>query len=187
MRSAGQACPGVELKVIDGEGRPVPAGEIGQVCIRTPARMLGYWNLPEATAKALIGDWLHMGDAGYLDPNGYLYLCDRINDTIIVAAQNIYPAEVEKALSEHPAVADVAVVGVPDERWGEAVHACVLLRPEHKATPRELMLFLKGRIADFKIPTGYTFIDELPRNPSGKVMRRTVRDRLRAQRTAAQA
>ena len=180
MRSAGLACPGVELKVVDGHGAVLPPGEIGQVCIRTGARMLGYWNLPEATAKTLVGDWLHMGDAGYLDENGYLFLCDRLNDTIIVAAQNIYPAEVERALSEHPAVADVAVVGVPHEQWGEAVHACVLLKAEQQATPRQLLLFLKGRIADFKIPVGYTFVTDLPRNPSGKILRRTVKERLLA-------
>lgn len=185
MRSAGRACPGVELKIVDKGGNALPPGEIGQVCIRTGARMLGYWNLPEATSRTLDGEWLRMGDAGYLDEAGFLFLCDRINDTIIVAAQNIYPAEVERALSEHPAVADVAVVGVPHRTWGEAVHACVLLRPDHQVTARQLLLFLKGRIADFKIPTAYTFVDELPRNPSGKILRRVVRDRLHARPPAA--
>ncbi|SCF38404.1 long-chain-fatty-acid--CoA ligase [Micromonospora mirobrigensis] len=185
MRSAGLACPGVEIKIVDGDGHVLPPREIGQVCLRTGARMLGYWNLPEATAKTLVGEWLHMGDAGYLDEDGYLFLCDRINDTIIVAAQNIYPAEVERAIGDHPAVADVAVVGVPHENWGEAVHACVLLREGHQVTPRQLMLFLKGRIADFKIPVGYTVVDDLPRNPSGKILRRTVRERLLAVPAAA--
>jgi fatty-acyl-CoA synthase len=148
--------------------------------------MLGYWNLPEATAKTLVDDWLYMGDAGYLDDNGYLFLGDRINDTIIVAAQNIYPAEVERALGDHPAVADVAVVGVPDPRWGEAVHACVVLRPGHDAKPRELASFLTGRIANFKIPTQFSFVDSLPRNPSGKVLRRLVRERLRTEETGAE-
>ncbi|HET8660835.1 MAG TPA: long-chain-fatty-acid--CoA ligase [Micromonosporaceae bacterium] len=183
LRSVGRACPGSEIKIVDSEGNELPPGEVGQVCVRTGARMLGYWNLPDATAKTLRGEWLYMGDAAYLDEDGYLHLYDRINDTIIVAAQNIYPAEVEKALGDHPAVADVAVVGVPDPRWGEAVHACVVLRPDRQATPRELMTFLKGRIADFKIPTGYTFVADLPRNPSGKVLRRAVRETLRAQRT----
>jgi fatty-acyl-CoA synthase len=183
LKSAGKACPGSELKIVDFEGRTLPPGEIGQVCVRTRARMLEYWNLPEATAKTIVDDWLMMGDAGYLDENAYLYLYDRINDTIIVAAQNIYPVEVENALREHPAVADAAVVGVPDERWGEAVHACVVLRPGHGATPRQLLTFLTGRIADFKIPTQYSFADELPRNPTGKVLRRQVRSQLAAQRT----
>ncbi|MFJ6623634.1 hypothetical protein ACIQOW_39455 [Kitasatospora sp. NPDC091335] len=120
-----------------------------------------------------------MGDAGYLDEDGYLFLCDRINDTIIVAGQNIYPAEVEKQLSEHPGVADAAVVGVPDARFGEAVHAAVVLREGAQVRPRELLLFLRGRIADYKIPVAYHFLDDLPRNPSGKILRRTVREQLR--------
>jgi fatty-acyl-CoA synthase len=178
LQAAGKPCPGNEIKVIDREGNLLPPGEIGQVCIRTPAHMLGYWNRPEATAQALADGWLHMGDAGYLDEQGYLFLCDRINDTIIVAGQNIYPAEVEKQLSEHPAVADVAVVGVPDARWGEAVHAAVVLRAGDRARPRELLLFLRGRVADYKIPLAYHIVDTLPRNPSGKILRRVVREQL---------
>ncbi|MEU2564771.1 long-chain-fatty-acid--CoA ligase [Streptomyces longispororuber] len=184
LRAAGKACPGNEIKVIDRAGHRLPAGQIGQVCIRTPARMLGYWNLPEATARTLVDGWLHMGDAGYLDDEGYLFLCDRINDTIIVAGQNIYPAEVEKELSEHPAVVDAAVVGLPDARFGEAVHAAVVLRPGATASPRQLLLFLRGRIADYKIPVGYHVVDELPRNPSGKILRRQVREQLGAPRPA---
>ncbi|TMU98593.1 long-chain-fatty-acid--CoA ligase [Streptomyces sp. DASNCL29] len=176
LASAGRACPGNELKIIDRDGHPLPAGEIGQVCVRTPTSLLEYWQLPQATQELMVDGWLLMGDAGYLDEDGYLYLCDRVNDTIIVAGQNIYPAEVEKALAEHPAVADVAVIGVPDERWGEAVQACVALRPGREATPRELMISLRGRVADFKIPTRYIFIDHVPRNPSGKLLRRQLRD-----------
>lgn len=179
LQAAGKPCPGNEIKVIDRAGNALPAGEIGQVCIRTPARMLGYWNQPEATAQALADDWLLMGDAGYLDEDGYLFLCDRINDTIIVAGQNIYPAEVEKQLGEHPAVADAAVVGVPDARFGEVVHAAVVLRAGTTARPRELMLFLRGRVADYKIPIAYHILDALPRNPSGKILRRAVREHLR--------
>lgn len=179
LRSVGRVCPGNQLKIVDDQDRELPPGEIGQVCIRTPARMREYWRQPEATAKTLRGEWLYMGDAGYVDGKGYLFLGDRINDTIVVAAQNVYPAEIEKVLADHPEVADVAVVGVPDERWGEAVHAC-LVPAAGKAPPRprELMMFLKGRVADFKIPTGYHFVDELPRNPSGKVLRRLVREQL---------
>lgn len=187
LRAAGKVCPGNTLKVIDQDGRTLPTGQIGQVCIRTPARMLGYWNKPEATARTIIDGWLQMGDAGYLDENGYLYLCDRINDTIIVAGQNIYPAEVEKQLGSHPAVADVAVVGVPDPRWGEAVHACVVLRADASVTPRRLMLFLRGRLADYKIPAAYHFVTGLPRNPAGKVLRREVRTRLLADASSIEA
>lgn len=188
LKTAGRACPGTEVKIVDRAGSRVPPGQIGEVCVRTPARMLGYWNMPDATARTLVGDWLHMGDAGYLDENGYLFLGDRINDTIIVAGQNIYPAEIEKELGDHPAVADVAVVGAAHSRWGEAVHACLVLRPGTCVTPRQLAVFLQGRIADYKIPVEYHFVTELPRNPSGKLLRRVVRERLAEQiRPAAAA
>ncbi|MEV0323677.1 long-chain-fatty-acid--CoA ligase [Streptomyces sp. NPDC050658] len=187
LKAAGLPCPGNELKIVDREGTELPAGQIGQVCIRTPAHMLGYWNNPRATEQALVDGWLHMGDAGYLDEAGHLFLCDRINDTIIVAGQNIYPAEVEKQLAEHPAVADAAVVGVPDEHWGEAVHAAVVLREGAAARPRDLLLFLHGRLADYKIPVRYHVLDALPRNPSGKILRRQVREHLAAQQQTAPA
>ena len=116
-----------------------------------------------------------MPDAGYLDDDGYLFVLDRLDDAIIVAGQNVYPAEVEQALIEHPAVADAAVIGVPDPRWGQAVKAVVVLHPDQRATVRELLVFLRGRIADFKIPTQYDFVDSLPRNPTGKILRRMLR------------
>ncbi|MGX7827583.1 long-chain-fatty-acid--CoA ligase [Actinokineospora sp. 24-640] len=184
LKAAGKACPGHEIKVIDPEGNELPVGEIGQVCIKTPAHMLGYWNLPEATARTLIGDWLHMGDAGYLDENGYVFLCDRINDTIIQGGQNIYPAEIERALAGHPAVLDSAVIGLPHPLWGEAVHACVVLRPGASATARELMVYLSGRIADYKIPTEWEFPETVPRNPSGKILRRVLRDERMTERAS---
>jgi len=186
LRAAGRACPGTELKVIDGDGGPAPAGEPGQLCVRLAAGFLGYWNRPDATAATLVDGWIRMGDIRYLDENGYLYLCDRVNDTIIVAGQNIYPAEVENALAEHPAVADVAVVGVPDERWGEIVQACVVLEAGHRASGRQLMRFLRGRLADYKIPTRYEFMPALPRNPTGKLLRRLLRERSGVQRSGVE-
>ena len=120
--------------------------------------------------------WLRMPDAGYLDDDGYLFVLDRMDDAIIVAGQNIYPAEVELALAEHPAVADSAVVGVPDPRWGQAVKAVVVLREGEQATVRDLMVFLRGKLADFKIPSQYGFVDSLPRNPTGKILRRVLRE-----------
>lgn len=180
LGSAGRACPGNEIRIISADGRTLPPGETGQVCVRTPARMLGYHNQPKATAETIVDDWLRMGDMGFLDEDGYLFLRDRINDTIIVAGQNIYPAEIETVLGEHPAVADVAIVGLPDERWGEAVHACVLLRPGMEATPRELFLFLRGRLADYKLPSAYHFVSKLERNPAGKILRRAAREQLTA-------
>ncbi|GII76187.1 acyl-CoA synthetase [Sphaerisporangium rufum] len=176
LGSAGRICPGNEIKIMDEDGSPLPPGEIGRVAVRSPGRFLGYWRRPEETTAVLKDGWLHMGDTGYLDRDGYLYLLDRINDTIIVAGQNIYPVEVENAVRDHPAVAEVAVFGVPDPRWGEAVRAAVVLHPGRRATPRELMKFLQGRLAGFKIPTGYLFVDRLPRNPTGKLLRRVLRD-----------
>lgn len=181
LRSAGRACPGVDVRVVDREGTPLPAGEVGEVRVRTDAVMLGYWRAPAATAAVLSDGWLSMGDAGYLDENGYLFLQDRIRDTIIVAGQNVYPAEVENAIGRHGDVAEVAVIGVPHERWGEAVHACVVLKSGSSATPRQLMLSLRGQIAGYKVPTSYEFLDVLPRNANGKLLRRTLRERFTTQ------
>jgi acyl-CoA synthetase (AMP-forming)/AMP-acid ligase II len=177
LAAAGRAYPGVELRVVAPDGTPLPPDEVGEIRIRTPARMLEYWQLPDATAATLVDGWIRTGDAGLIDADGYLYIRDRIKDVIIVAGENVYPAEIENALSRHPAVAEAAVVGVPDERWGEGIHAFVAFRDGAAATPRELMLALRGSVADFKLPTSYEFIDRLPRNPSGKVLRRELRDR----------
>ncbi|MEU5052111.1 long-chain-fatty-acid--CoA ligase [Streptomyces sp. NPDC021096] len=177
LRATGLACPGVEVRIVTEDGREAAVGEPGEVCVRTPARMLGYWKNEEASAAAVVDGWLHMGDAGYLDADGYLFLCDRVKDTIIVAGANVYPTEVEEALGRHPAVAEAAVIGVPDETWGEAVHACVVLREGQEVSPRQLMLSLKGAIADYKIPMSYGFVDALPRNPTGKILRRELRTR----------
>ncbi|HEX4725789.1 MAG TPA: long-chain-fatty-acid--CoA ligase [Pseudonocardiaceae bacterium] len=179
--SAGRACPGNRVRIVDQDGKSLPPGEIGQIVVYSPAHFLAYWGNQEATEAVLKDDWLHMPDAGYLDEDGYLFVCDRINDMIIVAGQNIYPVEVENAIyAAHPAVAEVAVVGVSDERWGENVKAVVVLRAGQSATPRELMAALRGRIANFKIPTQWKFATSLPRNPTGKVLRRVLRDPIRS-------
>jgi fatty-acyl-CoA synthase len=170
----------VRIRITDNDGNPLPTGEPGQVWVHTPAVMLGYWKREDATEKALVDGWLRMGDTGYLDENGYLFLQDRVDDTIIVAGQNIYPTEIEKALAEHPAVADVAVIGIPHERWGEAVQACVVLREDQTVRPRDLMLSLRGRLADYKIPTRYEFVEDIPRNPTGKIVRRHLREKFGA-------
>ncbi len=185
LRAAGRPYPGIQVRIADRDGAPLPVGETGEVWVRTPARMLEYWGLPEATARTVVDGWIRMGDAGYLDEDGYLYVCDRVNDMIIVAGENVYPTEIENALARHPAVAQAAVVGAPHERWGESVHARVVPAPGHQVSARELMVFLRGRIADFKIPTTFDFADSLPRNPSGKILRRAVRDELTAAAAAA--
>jgi long-chain acyl-CoA synthetase len=177
MQAAGRPYPGFEVKIADSTGAPLPPGEIGEVWLRTPAAMLEYWNLPDATARTLVDGWVVTGDAGILDEDGYLFIRDRIKDMIIVAGENVYPAEVEHVIGRHPKVAESAVVGVPDERWGEVVYAFVAPAAGESLNERELALFLKGKLATFKQPLHYEFVDRIPRNPSGKILRRELRER----------
>lgn len=177
MRSAGKALPGVELAILDEDGNHLPPNSVGEVAIKSPTNMIGYWNKPEETAKTLIGGgWLRTGDAGLLDEDGYLFLQDRIKDMIITGAENVYPAEVESAIYGHPDVADVAVIGIPDEKWGEAVKAIVVAKPGTSPDPADIIAFARTRIAGFKCPKSVDFIDALPRNPSGKILRRALRE-----------
>jgi len=177
MRSAGKALPGVELAIFDANGNPLPPGEVGEIATRSGSNMAGYWNLPEATAKTLGSDgWLRTGDAGYMDSDGYLYIHDRIKDMIISGGENIYPAEVESAICDHPDVAEVAVVGVPDDIWGEAVKAVVVMKQGKQASASDIINFTRERIAGFKTPKTVDFIEALPRNASGKILRRHLRD-----------
>ena len=177
MKSAGKALPGVELAILDADGNRLPPGEVGEIATRSGSNMIGYWNLPEASAKTLGKDgWLRTGDAGYMDADGYLYIHDRIKDMIISGGENIYPAEVESAICDHPDVAEVAVVGVPDDKWGEAVKAIVVMKPGKTATSSDIMTFTRERIAGYKTPKSVEFIEALPRNPSGKILRRHLRD-----------
>jgi acyl-CoA synthetase (AMP-forming)/AMP-acid ligase II len=138
--------------------------------------MSGYWNRPEATAAALAEGWLHTGDVGYLDQDGYLYLQDRLNDMIVSGGENIYPREVEEVLFQHPGVADAAVIGIPDERFGEAVMAFVVRREGAVVDGHELVAHCRQRIAGYKLPRRVEFIDRLPRNATGKVLRRELRE-----------
>ncbi|MPZ85085.1 MAG: long-chain-fatty-acid--CoA ligase [Actinophytocola sp.] len=177
MQAAGRPYPGFEVKIVDADGAEVPAGESGEVWLATPARMLGYWGMPETTDESCVDGWLRTGDAGYLDADGYLFVRDRIKDMIVVAGENVYPAEIENAVCAHPAVLEAAVVGIPHRHWGEAVHCFAVPRPGQTVTARELAVFLRGRLADFKLPTSYELVGELPRNPSGKILRRDLRER----------
>ncbi len=177
MRSAGKALPGIELAILDVNGNRLPPGEVGEIATRSGSNMVGYWNLPEATARTLGKDgWLRTGDAGYMDSDGYLYIHDRIKDMIISGGENIYPAEVESAICDHPDVAEVAVIGVPDDKWGEAVKAIVVMKQGKDATATDIINFTRERIAGFKTPKSVEFIEALPRNPSGKILRRHLRD-----------
>jgi acyl-CoA synthetase (AMP-forming)/AMP-acid ligase II len=177
MQAAGHPYPGVRSKVIDGDGRELPPGAVGEVCLATPARMVEYWGLPDKTAETLVDGWIHTGDAGYVDEDGYIFIRDRIKDAILVAGENVYPAEIENVLEGHPGVAEAVVVGAPDERWGEYVHAFVVPVPGQQPSPRDLHTFLVPQLASFKLPARYEFIDSVPRNPSGKILRRELRDR----------
>jgi acyl-CoA synthetase (AMP-forming)/AMP-acid ligase II len=175
LKSCGKAMTGIEIRVVDGSGKDVATGEVGEIITRSPQNMLGYWNQPEATRRAIRGDWFYTGDAGYLDKDGYIYIYDRVKDMIISGGENIYPAEVESALFGHPAVADVAVIGVPDEKWGEAVKAMVVRKPGAEITPDELIGFARERIAHYKAPRSVDFVDALPRTPTGKILKRELR------------
>jgi acyl-CoA synthetase (AMP-forming)/AMP-acid ligase II len=175
LKSCGKPLAGIEMRVVDADGKDVTTGEVGEIITRSPQNMMGYWNQPEATRRAIRGDWFYTGDAGYLDQDGYIYIYDRVKDMIISGGENIYPAEVESALFGHSAVADVAVIGIPDDKWGEAVKAFVVKKPGAEVTPDELMSFARERIASYKVPRSIDFIDTLPRTPTGKILKRELR------------
>ena len=175
MRAAGKPLPWVEIRVVDSGGQEVPHGTVGEIVTRSGANMLGYWNRPEETAKTIRDGWLYTGDAGFMDADGYVFIHDRVKDMIISGGENVYPAEVESALADHPAISDVAVVGVPDEKWGEAVKAVVVLRPGMDLDEETLIRWSRGRIAGFKTPKSVDFVAALPRNASGKLLKRELR------------
>jgi acyl-CoA synthetase (AMP-forming)/AMP-acid ligase II len=175
LRSCGIPNPMTQVRIVDEKGHDVPQGGVGEILIKGGSLMKGYWNKPQATTESIKDGWFHSGDAGYFDADGYLYIHDRVKDMIVSGGENVYPAEVENALFGHPAIADVAVIGVPDERWGEAVKACVVLKPGEKAEAADIIAFAKTRIAGYKVPKSIDFIAALPRNPSGKILRRELR------------
>jgi acyl-CoA synthetase (AMP-forming)/AMP-acid ligase II len=178
LGSVGWARTGVEVAVVGGDGRPLPVGEIGEIICRGDVVMGGYWNNPSGTADALRDGWLYTGDMGSLDARGYLTLRDRSKDVIISGGSNIYPREVEEALLTHPGVSEVCVVGRPDEEWGEAVIAFVVRAPSIDVTPDELDRHCLGSIARFKRPKQFLFVDSLPKNSYGKVLKRELRQTL---------
>jgi long-chain acyl-CoA synthetase len=176
LRSAGAPMTGIELSIRDVDGTELPVGVPGEVCARGGNYMIGYWNKPEATAEAFAGGWYHSGDAGYLDEHGYLYLVDRVKDMIVTGGENVYSAEVENAIASHPAVLQVAVIGVPSDEWGEAVHAIVVLREGADATEAEIIDHAREYIAGYKVPKAVTFrSDPLPLSGAMKVLKRELR------------
>ncbi|MEZ5946132.1 MAG: fatty acid--CoA ligase [Hyphomonas sp.] len=176
LRSCGVPYPGTIIRCVDSEGNPVPTGEVGEIVIKAGYVMKGYWNRPEATEDAIRNGFFHTGDAGYFDEDGFLFIHDRVKDMIVSGGENVYPAEVENAIFGHPGVADVAVIGVPDEKWGEAVKAIIVAKPDQNPTPESVIAWAKERIAGYKCPKSVDFIDALPRNPSGKILRKDLRE-----------
>jgi acyl-CoA synthetase (AMP-forming)/AMP-acid ligase II len=177
LRSCGKALPFVDVRVIDPDTlNDVAVGSVGEIWLRSGMVTAGYWNKPDATAEAIQpGGWLRTGDAAYQDAEGYIYLFDRFKDMIVSGGENVYPAEVENVLADHPAVAEVAVIGIPHEKWGETVRAIVVKRPGHDVTETELIEFARTRVAKYKCPTSVGFSDLLPRNASGKLLKKDLR------------
>ena len=173
-RSCGQPIIGVEVRILDLEGSRVQCGEVGEVAIRGANVMRGYWDKPEETAQALVDGWFHTGDLGYVDDEAYLFLVDRAKDMIVSGGENVYSTEVEEALYSHPAVLEAAVFGVPDERWGEAVHAVVVLRAPMQAA--DLIAHCRGLIAGYKVPKVIdVWTEPLPKSGAGKILKRELR------------
>jgi long-chain acyl-CoA synthetase len=175
--AAGKALPGVDLKITDSEGKNVQTGEIGEIWIKSPSTMLGYWNNANATKDVLLDGWVKTGDAGYLNNKGYLFVCDRIKDMVIYAGENIYPAEIESVLSAHSTIAQCAVIGVPHSAGGEVLKAFVVAKSGCEIPKtRELSTHCRKFLADFKVPKSFEFVETLPRNPSGKVLKHVLRE-----------
>ncbi|MEO3782273.1 long-chain fatty acid--CoA ligase [Actinocorallia sp. B10E7] len=175
LRSAGRAAPHTEVRVVGEDGTVLPVGEVGEVAVRGANAMIEYWNRPKETAEALRDGWMHTGDAGYLDADGYLFVVDRYKDMVITGGENVYSVEVENALAGHSAVAMCAVIGLPDPRWGERVHAVVVLAEGAAATEEELREHVRGLIAGYKVPRSVEFVDALPISGPGKILKHELR------------
>lgn len=176
LSSCGQAIQSVELKVVDSLGEEAVIGQVGEIIARGANIMKGYWNLPAETTQALRNGWYYTGDMGYKDEDEYFYVVDRAKDMIITGGENVYSVEVEQVLFSHPAVLECAVFGVPDERWGEAVKATIVLRQNHEATEEDILSFTRQRLANYKVPKSIDFLQELPKSGAGKILKRSLRD-----------
>ncbi|RMG76812.1 MAG: long-chain-fatty-acid--CoA ligase [Bacteroidetes bacterium] len=177
LKSAGQAIPCAEIRIVNEKGEEVPLGEVGEITVRGPQAMLGYWNKPEETAKSLRNGWVHTGDAGYMDEDGFVFLVDRVKDMIVSGGENVYSAEVENAIMNHPAVEQAVVIGIPSEEWGEQVHAEIILKPGQTATAEEIIAKTREYIAGYKCPRSITFRTEpFPLSGAGKILKRNIRE-----------
>ena len=177
LAACGRPSVDCEIRLIDEDGRDVAPGDSGEIVLRAPFAMAGYYNAPELNAQTIMpGHWIRTRDVGRFDEDGYLYLVDRTSDMIVTGGYNVYPREVEDALAAHPAVREVVVVGIPDDKWGEAVAAFVAIRNGTSAEEAELIAFARDRLAGYKVPKSVRFIDDVPKSPVGKLLRRAVRD-----------
>jgi len=176
LSSVGKEGINAEIRIVDDEDRDLPRGRIGEIVIRGQHVMKGYWNDPDATAKAFRNGWLHTGDMGTMDEEGYLYLADRKKDMIITGGENVYPKEIENLLYEHPDVKDAAVIGVPDDKWGESIKAFVVLKEGSGINEQEIIEYCKMHLSSYKKPGSVEFVPDLPRNLSGKVLKRVLRE-----------
>jgi long-chain acyl-CoA synthetase len=176
LASCGHARSGIEVRILDEQDHEASRGVAGELCVRGPSVMKGYWERPEATSETLRHGWLHTGDVAYMDEQGYVYILDRTKDLIITGGSNVYPREVEEVLLQHPAISEVCVIGVPDELWVEAVKAVVVLKPGMTASAGDIIAFAGERMAGYKKPKSVDFVGELPKNPVGKVLKRELRD-----------
>lgn len=175
LKSCGRPLPLIEFRILDGEGNEVPDGVPGELVVRSPAITMGYWNQPEVTAKVMANGWYHTGDVAKRDSEGLYYIVDRVKDMIVSGGENIYSAEVENVLSTHPKVGAVSVIGVPDDRWGEAVKACIVLKPGEEVTEEELLTWSRDFLSGYKIPKSVDFMESFPLVPSGKVSKKDLR------------
>ena len=176
LLSAGRAASQTEIAIVDPLDRQLPPGEPGEVVIRGPQLMRCYWHQPEATAATLRDGWLHTGDVGSLDTDGYLTIRDRLKDMIVSGGENVYPRAIEEVLMHHSAVAEAAVIGVPDPRWGETVKAVIVPREDASFSPDEVIAFCRERLGGFEVPRSVDVVDRLPRNAAGKVLKRVLRE-----------
>jgi long-chain acyl-CoA synthetase len=179
LGSVGRDCMGMEVKIVDENGTELPVGKVGEIIAKGDEIALGYWKMPKETSNTFKDGWLHTGDLGYRDEDAYVFIVGRKKDIIISGGENISSLEVEDTISQHPAVAEVAVIGVPDELWGEAVKAVVALKPnhEHNITDREIINFCRERLAAYKCPKSVDFMKELPKNPAGKIKKGELKER----------
>ncbi len=179
LTSCGQPCLWVHARIVDDNGNDVEPGVVGDIIVQSKSAMVGYWRKPDLTRETILDGWLHTGDMGYYDEQGYMYIVDRKKDLVISGGENVYPREVEEVLYRHPAVMECAVIGVPDEKWVERVHAVIVLKPGQSATVDDIINFCKDNLARYKAPRSVDFVESLPKNPQGKILKKELRAKYR--------